>query len=56
LELHLAKTSKITFNAIQHVSILNHSIDARQKAININLKVNIYLQEEQFVEKKIGLP
>jgi len=56
LKQHLAKTSKIAFNDIQHVSILKRSIDARQKAIKINLKVNIYLQDEQFVDKKVNLP
>ena len=45
LKQHLAKISKIAANDIQHVSILKRSIDARQKAIKINLKVNIYLQD-----------
>ncbi|MBC7524104.1 MAG: FAD-binding protein, partial [Flavobacterium sp.] len=56
LKQHLAKISKIAVNDIQHVSIIKRSIDARQKAIKINLKVNIYHQEEQFVDKKISLP
>jgi hypothetical protein len=29
---------------IQHVAILKRSIDARQKAIKINLKVAVYLK------------
>ncbi|WP_394758052.1 NAD(P)/FAD-dependent oxidoreductase, partial [Flavobacterium sp.] len=41
---------------IQHISILKRSIDARQKAIKINLKVTVYLQGENFVEQKIQLP
>jgi uncharacterized protein len=41
---------------IQHVVILKRSIDARQKAIKINLKVNIFLQGENFVTNKIELP
>jgi uncharacterized FAD-dependent dehydrogenase len=56
LKQHLAKISKIATNDIQHISILKRSIDARQKAIKINLKVNFYLQEEQFVDHKISLP
>jgi hypothetical protein len=31
---------------IQHVAILKRSIDARQKAIKINLKVAVYLKGE----------
>ena len=35
---------------------MKRSIDARQKAIKINLKVAIYFQEDDFVEEKIQLP
>jgi uncharacterized FAD-dependent dehydrogenase len=35
---------------------LKRSIDARQKAIKINLKVAIYFQEDEFIEEKIQLP
>lgn len=41
---------------IQHISILKRSIDARQKAIKINLKVLIYLNGETFTPQKIELP
>ena len=41
---YLSKQIKVSAKDIQHVSILKRSIDARQKAIKINLKVNIYLQ------------
>jgi uncharacterized FAD-dependent dehydrogenase len=41
---------------IQHISILKRSIDARQKAIKINLKVLIFLNGETFAPQKIELP
>ena len=56
LKIHLSKQIKVSVNEIQHVAILKRSIDARQKAIKINLKVAIYLQGESFQENKIELP
>ncbi|BFM42244.1 FAD-binding protein [Flavobacterium sp. CFS9] len=53
---HLSKQIKVSPKEIQHVSILKRSIDARQKAIKINLKVIIYLKGEPFQETKIELP
>lgn len=53
---YLSKQIKVSAKDVQHVSILKRSIDARQKAIKINLKVNIFLQGENFVEQKIVLP
>ena len=53
---HLSKQIKVSSKEIQHVSILKRSIDARQKAIKINLKVFIYLKGESFQETKIELP
>lgn len=53
---HLSKQIKVSAQEIQHVSILKRSIDARQKAIKINLKVLIYLIGEPFQETKIELP
>ena len=56
LKQYLSKQIKVTANEIRHVSILKRSIDARQKAIKFNLKVNIYFQDEVFIEQKIQLP
>jgi uncharacterized protein len=56
LKQHLSKQIKVPVNEIKHVSILKRSIDARQKAIKFNLKVNIYLQGEEFIAQKIELP
>jgi len=53
---YLSKQIKVSPQEIQHVSILKRSIDARQKAIKINLKVLIYLKGEPFQETKIELP
>ncbi len=56
LKHYLSKQIKVTANEIRHVSILKRSIDARQKAIKFNLKVNIYFQDEVFIDQKIELP
>lgn len=41
---------------LQKIVILKRSIDARQKAIKFNLKLNIYFKDEVFTESKIELP
>jgi uncharacterized FAD-dependent dehydrogenase len=53
---YLSKQIKVSPKDIQHVSILKRSIDARQKAIKVNLKVSIYLKGENFIAQKIQLP
>jgi uncharacterized FAD-dependent dehydrogenase len=52
----VAKLIRVSVADIKHISILKRSIDARQKAIKINLKVTIYFQEDEFIEEKIQLP
>lgn len=52
----VAKLIRVAVGDIKHISILKRSIDARQKAIKINLKVAIYFHEDNFVEEKIQLP
>jgi uncharacterized protein len=56
LQDHLAKQIQVSPKEIKHVSVLKRSIDARQKAIKINLKVVIYFQEDDFVAEKTELP
>jgi uncharacterized protein len=56
LKTHLGKYASIPENEIAHIVILKRSIDARQKAIKINLKVQIYLKGEPFSENEIRLP
>lgn len=53
---YLSKQIKVAAKEIEHVSILKRSIDARQKAVKINLKVAIYLKGEPFQENRIQLP
>lgn len=47
--------SEIPVSEISHVEVLKRSIDARQKAVKVNLKVEVYVNEE-FSEDPIGLP
>jgi uncharacterized FAD-dependent dehydrogenase len=56
LKEYVAKSIRVSVAEINHISILKRSIDARQKAIKINLKVTIYFQEDEFIEEKIQLP
>ncbi len=56
LKNHVSKQIKVSVNEIQQVAILKRSIDARQKAIKINLKVAVYLKGEFFQASKFQLP
>jgi uncharacterized FAD-dependent dehydrogenase len=56
LKEYLGRQIKVTAKEIQQIIILKRSIDARQKAIKVNLKVLIYLKGEPFEETKINLP
>lgn len=56
LKEHIAKSERISVAEIQHITILKRSIDARQKAIKINLKVAVFFQGETIVERTIELP
>lgn len=56
LKEHIGKLIQAPVKEIQHVTILKRSIDARQKAIKINLKVLIFFEGEVFVQRKIELP
>ena len=52
----VASLLKITVKEIQKIVVLKRSIDARQKAIKINLKATVYFEGEPFVSQKIELP
>ena len=52
----IAKVTKLTPEKIQKVVVLKRSIDARQKAIKVNLKGNYFLQDETFIDQQIELP
>lgn len=56
LKEYISKSNKISSLDIKHISILKRSIDARQKAIKINLKVVVFLNNEVFNETPILLP
>lgn len=55
LKSQVALKNGISISEIKHIQILKRSIDARQKAIKINLKVKVYVQED-FVEQTIKIP
>jgi uncharacterized FAD-dependent dehydrogenase len=56
LKQHIAKLERISSSEIQHITILKRSIDARQKAIKINLKVAVFFQGEEITERSTELP
>ena len=55
LKLFVAKTKRLNAKNITHVEILKRSIDARQKNVKINLRINVFLNEE-FIQKATELP
>ena len=56
LKEHVAKLIRVSFNEIKHISILKRSVDARQKAIKMNLKVMLFFLGDEFIKEKIQLP
>ncbi|WP_294820186.1 FAD-dependent oxidoreductase [uncultured Flavobacterium sp.] len=55
LTAHVAMLMQIKPEEIRHVAILKRSIDARQKAVKVNLKVAVY-HDEEYTETKLQLP
>jgi hypothetical protein len=53
---HVAKLFQVSPKEIQKVIVLKRSIDARQKAIKINIKATVFLIGEKYTEQKIELP
>ena len=53
---HAAKLLHVAPKEIQKVVVLKRSIDARQKAIKINIKAVVYFIDEDFNEIKTDLP
>ena len=53
---HVAQLIRSSVAEIAHIEILKRSIDARQKAIKINLKIHIFFSGEKILENKIELP
>ncbi len=53
---YVAKLVRVSTKLVSKVVIHKRSIDARQKAIKVNLKVSVYLIDEKYTEQKITLP
>ncbi|NMH29453.1 NAD(P)/FAD-dependent oxidoreductase [Flavobacterium silvaticum] len=53
---HVSKMLRCSPFDISHLSIRKRSIDARQKSIKVNLKLDVYFQGETFVEQAPELP
>ena len=53
---YVSKLVHTSVSDLQKIVILKRSIDARQKAIKFNLKLNIYFKDEVITESKIELP
>ncbi|MBD3583409.1 NAD(P)/FAD-dependent oxidoreductase [Flavobacterium selenitireducens] len=56
LKEHVAQLLRTSPQEIQHVNILKRSIDARQRSIKINLKLEIFFAGESVSEQKIEIP
>lgn len=52
----VAKHSEIPIEEIAQIQILKRSIDARQRTIKVNLKVDVYLKDENYISKEYPLP
>jgi len=52
---HVAKQLQVRPDDIKHIAIIKRSIDARQKAIKVNLKLAVY-HNEDYTESTIPLP
>src|SRR5690606_26849410 len=52
---HVAKLMQVSLDEINHIAIVKRSIDARQKAVKINLKLAVYWKET-YTETTIPLP
>ncbi|MFK5877898.1 MAG: FAD-dependent oxidoreductase [Flavobacteriaceae bacterium] len=55
LKLFVAKNKRLNQKDIKHIEILKRSIDARQKNVKINLRIQVYLNED-FQENPVQLP
>lgn len=51
----VARQSGVPSSDIRHIEILKRSVDARQRAVKINLRIRIYLNED-FEENPVTLP
>lgn len=56
LQSHLAKQFQLQPSQVQKVVVAKRSIDARQKAVKVNLKGILFLQDDRVEEISIALP
>ena len=52
---YVSREKGISLGEIKHIEILKRSIDARQKKVKVNLKVQVFINEA-YVPQKISLP
>lgn len=52
----VAKLTHSSIADIKHVTILKRSIDARQRSVKINLKVQVFFGDEDIVHREIHFP
>lgn len=53
---HIAKLMHHNPGDIRHITILKRSIDARQKQVKINLKVQVFYQDEKIENRVVSFP
>lgn len=53
---YVAKLTHSSLQDIKHITILKRSIDARQRSVKINLKVQIFFADENVVHREIQFP
>lgn len=56
LTAHVAQHLRISNSDIQHITILKRSVDARQRIVKINLKVQVFFAGEEVIHRKIDFP
>ncbi len=55
LQVYVANKNRIPKDDIKYIQVLKRSIDARQRAIKINLKLKVYVKED-FIKHTIEVP
>jgi len=53
---YVAKLTHNSISDIKHITILKRSIDARQRSVKINLKVQIFYADEDVIHREIQFP
>jgi uncharacterized protein len=56
LNQHVAKQFQISLKEIQKTVVLKRSIDARQKAIKVNVKAQVFFVGEEYIPANFSLP